>query len=122
MRILIACLAVAFVFTGCSGDDNEAFCDAARTFSNFDPAGGLRGQATRHRRHFSLASNRHDIVDRWEPHLHRASCTAPVRNSIVLLGAESSTPFELSFEKLVLLLADDPVARVHARAERARSL
>ena len=40
MRILIACLAVTFVFTGCSGDDNEAFCDAARTFSNFDPAGG----------------------------------------------------------------------------------
>lgn len=40
MRILIACLAVTFVFTGCSGDDNEAFCDAARAFSNFDPAGG----------------------------------------------------------------------------------
>lgn len=40
MRTVVACLALTLVFTGCSGDDNEAFCDAARTFSNFDPAGG----------------------------------------------------------------------------------
>lgn len=40
MRTLVACLALTAVFTGCSGNDNEAFCDAARTFSNFDPAGG----------------------------------------------------------------------------------
>ncbi len=40
MRTLIACLVAALAFTGCSSGGNDAFCTAAKTFSEFDPQGG----------------------------------------------------------------------------------
>lgn len=40
MRTFIACLVVSLALTGCSSDGDDAFCDAAKTFSEFDPQGG----------------------------------------------------------------------------------
>lgn len=78
----------------------------------------LRRQPTGHRRQFSLASNRQDIVDRsgtsppssilhYSNEKLKSSCPEPVCDAVCARLEEGRSP-----------LADEPVVRVHARVGR----